>query len=133
MTCCRAGLATILWKAINTEAAQAIVAVLRRRAVRGEASSLVAVAAVPVAAVAPVAAAGVGDAPADMEEVVPAAEAPHPGGEDRVRSHSLPFKGRVPEGRDGVCNLSREYLAAKIIQTPPLSLPLKGGERLRID
>jgi len=38
----------------------------------------------------------------------------------------LPSRGGVPEGRGGVCN----QLSANKIQTPPLPLPLKGGEWL---
>ena len=41
----------------------------------------------------------------------------------------LPSRGGVPFGRGGVCNI----LIANKILTPPLPLPYKGGEWLRID
>ncbi len=40
----------------------------------------------------------------------------------------LPSRGGVPEGRGGVCTF---FSASKKLQTPPLPLPLRGGERLR--
>ena len=42
-----------------------------------------------------------------------------------MRSHSPPFKGR---GWGGVSI----FLTDRILQTPPLPLPLKGGEWLRL-
>ena len=41
----------------------------------------------------------------------------------------LPSRGGVAEGRGGVC----KYQTARNIQTPPLPLPLKGGEWLRTE
>ena len=39
----------------------------------------------------------------------------------------LPLRGGVPEGRGGVCI----FFTDKKLETPPLPLPLKGGECLR--
>ena len=41
----------------------------------------------------------------------------------------LPSRGGVAGGRGGVCI----FLVVNNIQTPPLPLPLKGGEQLRTD